>query len=71
MLTKHHPSERRCTWGQVLAGDAAVSGGVLPSAVSGNEDAEFAQRVQETPLEMADRPRWRRMMMMMRMMMVI
>jgi len=32
---------------QVLAGDAAVSGGVLPSAVSGNEDAEFAQRVQE------------------------
>jgi len=32
---------------QVLAGDAAVSGGVLPQAVSGNEDAEFAQRVQE------------------------
>ena len=38
---------------QVLAGDAAVSGGVLPAAVSGNEDAEFAQRVQE-PLR-----RWR------------
>ena len=55
---------------EVLAGDAAVSGGVLPSAVSGNEDAEFAQRVQETPLEMADRPRWRMMMMMMMMMVI-
>ena len=32
---------------EVLAGDAAVSGGVLPAAVSGNEDADFAQRVQE------------------------
>ena len=34
---------------QILAGDAAVSGGVVgrPAPVSGSEDAEFAQRVQE------------------------
>ena len=52
---------------QVLAGDAAVSGGVLPSAVSGNEDAEFAQLVQE-PLR---RCRGCRGMMMVRMMRMI
>lgn len=32
---------------QILAGDAAVSGGVLPSTVSATEDADFQKRVQE------------------------
>ena len=38
------------TWffaSQILAGDAAVSGGVLPSTVSATEDADFQKRVQE------------------------
>eukprot|EP00428_Durinskia_dybowskii_P018765 CAMPEP_0170229662 /NCGR_PEP_ID=MMETSP0116_2-20130129/14556_1 /TAXON_ID=400756 /ORGANISM="Durinskia baltica, Strain CSIRO CS-38" /LENGTH=136 /DNA_ID=CAMNT_0010480415 /DNA_START=106 /DNA_END=513 /DNA_ORIENTATION=+ len=33
---------------QVLAGDAAVSGGVEMRATSGSEDAEFAERVKAT-----------------------
>ena len=47
VLVANNGHSKGTSVGQVLAGDAAVSGGVLPSAVSGNEDAEFAQRVQE------------------------
>ena len=62
MLTNFAKYGASAPCSQILAGDAAVSGGVLPSAVSGNEEAEFAQRVQETPAVAANHPCWLVMM---------